>query len=467
MIDPGSIPGMKVTVMGLGINGGGLPTALYFARRGAAVTVTDLRGPEALKDSLEKLAGLPVRCVLGRHEESDFTSADLVIKNPAVAPGSPFLRAARDSGVAVETDLSVFLSIARNPIIAVTGSKGKSTTASAIAFVLARVVRGARLGGNITVSPLSFLDELAPGAPVVLELSSWQLADLRGRGLVKPLVSAFTVILPDHQDKYPGMYEYVADKKVIFAEQEPGQTAVFNADDPWQKDFPRETRAGVLSYSASPLPESQPGGWLAGEAGLARLAAGQQPRQVLGESLLPGEHNRMNLLCAGLCALAFGVKAEVIRRGLAEFPGIEHRLELVRTWRGIRLYNDSAATIPHATAEALRSLVGPVVLITGGTDKNLDFAPIVQASRVPAAILLLEGTGTEKLRAGLDAEGVRYEGPFGSLADAVARAVDRAAAAADTKGAAVLFSPGCTSFGMFLNEFDRGRKFKEIVAALA
>jgi UDP-N-acetylmuramoylalanine--D-glutamate ligase len=457
--------GMKVTVMGLGINGGGLASALYCARRGAAVTVTDLRSSEALQDSMDQLQAFPVRYVLGRHEEADFTGADLVIKNPAVSPASPFLVAARRAGVAVETDLSIFLAGSRNPLIAVTGSKGKSTTASAIAFCLSRVFRGARLGGNITVSPLSFADELAPGDPVVLELSSWQLGDLRGRGLLKPAISAFTIILPDHLDRYPGMTEYVADKKAIFQEQEPGQTAVFNLDDPWQAEFPRETRAAALYYSRSVLPDDRPGAWLEGDDGKARLI-GSAARTILGSTRVVGSHNRTNLLCAGLCLLAFGLKPEVIRKALGEFPGIEHRLELVTEWQGVRIYNDSAATIPHATAEALRSVAGPVVLIAGGTDKNIDFAPLAGVARIPSSLLLLAGTGTEKIRALLDLEGVGYEGPFSSLAEAVKVGLERARRAARETGATLLFSPGCTSFGMFQNEFDRGRRFKEIVADL-
>jgi UDP-N-acetylmuramoylalanine--D-glutamate ligase len=174
-IDISAVPGMRVTVMGLGVHGGGLASALFFARHGAVVTVTDLRAREILREPIERLREFPIRYVLEKHEEADFAGADLVIKNPAVAPSSPYLQVARRAGVAVETDLSVFLSLARNPILAVTGSKGKSTTASAIAFGLARVFPESKLGGNITVSPLAFLDELAPDAPVVLELSSCSL----------------------------------------------------------------------------------------------------------------------------------------------------------------------------------------------------------------------------------------------------------------------------------------------------
>jgi UDP-N-acetylmuramoylalanine--D-glutamate ligase len=465
--DLGSPAGMKVTVMGLGIHGGGLASALFFARRGARVTVTDLRPAATLQQSIESLREFPVRYVLERHEEEDFTGADLVIKNPAVSAVSPFLLAARKRGVRVETDLSVFLSLARNPILAVTGSKGKSTTASAIAFALARVFPGARIGGNITISPLAFLEELPADAPVVLELSSWQLGDLRGRGLLRPAVSAFTVILPDHLDKYAGMEDYVADKKAIFEEQEPGQKAVFNLDDPWQKDFPRQTRADSFFYSRSVLPAGCRGGWSEAGKGLLRLHPDDdRPVTILDTILLPGAHNRMNLLGAGVSLRLFGMEAETIRGALAEFPGVEHRMEMFRAWRGIRFYNDSAATIPHATVQALKSLPAPVVLIAGGTDKNIDFAPLGETARAPLSTVLLEGTGTTKIRVVLDAQGVSYRGPFGSLREAVEEAIARAEAAAGDAPVSVLFSPGCTSFGMFQNEFDRGRKFKEVVLSL-
>ena len=465
-IDPAHMAGVKVTVMGLGINGGGLASALFFARHGAEVTVTDLRPASVLRESMEGLRDFPVRYVLERHEENDFTSADVVIKNPAVPPTSPFLMAARNRGVAVETDLSVFLSLARNPILAVTGSKGKSTTASAIAFGLARVFPGARLGGNITVSPLAFIDELDAATPVVLELSSWQLGDLKGRGLLAPLVSAFTVILPDHLDKYAGMQEYVADKTAIFQEQRPDQNAIFNLDDPWQRDFPKMTKARSWFYSRHALPDGLDGAWLEEGGAGGRLTARSRGSRILGAALLPGVHNRMNLLCAGLALHLYGIKAEVVCRALAEFPGVEHRLEMFREWKGIRFYNDSAATIPHATVEALRSLPAPVVLLTGGTDKNIDFSPLAEVAGVPSAIVLLAGTGSEKIRGILDAAGVSYDGPYPALGEAVGAAMRKAAAVRGEEGVAVLFSPGCTSFGMFLNEFDRGRKFKEIVTAL-
>jgi UDP-N-acetylmuramoylalanine--D-glutamate ligase len=466
-VDVGAPAGLKVTVMGLGINGGGLASARFFARRGAAVTVTDLRPAEALRESMEGLREFPVRYVLERHEEADFTGADLVIKNPAVTAASPFLAAARRHGVPIETDLSVFLTLTRNPILAVTGSKGKSTTASAMAFGLSRSHPETRLGGNITLSPLAFLEELPADAPVVLELSSWQLGDLRGRGLIRPEVSAFTVILPDHLDRYAGMAEYVADKKAIFEEQRPGQKAVFNLDDPWQGEFPSQTPAESFFYSRSPLPAGLRGAWSEGGKGFARLQTGDAPVMILDSLLLPGSHNLMNLLCAGLALRLFGVEERAVRMSLAEFPGVEHRLEMFRAWRGIRFYNDSAATIPHATVRALQALPPPVVLISGGTDKNIDFMPLSETARAPLATILIQGTGTAKMLPVLERQGVTWQGPYGSLQEAVEEAISRAAAAAARGGpVSILFSPGCTSFGMFANEFDRGRKFKQIVQSL-
>jgi len=471
MRDPAAIHGRRVTVMGLGVNGGGLATARFFARRGAAVTVTDLRGPEALAPSIEALAGLPVRFVLGRHDEADFVSADLVIKNPAVRADSPFLAAAVAGGVPVETDVSVFLAMVRNPVIAVTGTKGKSTTASAIHHVLCRVAPGARLGGNITVSPLDFIDALDPADPVVLELSSWQLGDLAGRGVLRPLVSVLTVLLPDHLDRYPGMDAYVEDKKAIVREQEPDQHAVLNRDDPRQAEFADGTRARVSWYSAAPLGDDLDGAWLADAEGRFCAAPGTPARTILTATRLPGAHNRMNLLAAGLALARYGVKPEVIARSLGEFPGVEHRLELFHEAGGVRYFDDSTATMPHAAAAALDALPPPVVLVAGGADKGLDCAPLAGAARRAARVVLLAGTATAKLLPLLDADGTAYDGPFDALDPAVARAIElarglRAGSPAD-RPVSVVLSPGCASFGMFQNEFDRGRRFKESVRRLA
>lgn len=444
--------------MGLGLNGGGLASARYLAERGAAVTVTDLKTAAELEPSIRSLDGLGVRFVLGRHDEADFSGADLVVKNPAVRPDNAFLRLARR----VETDLSLFLRGCPAPVAAVTGSKGKSTTASALAWMIARGGATAHLGGNITVSPLSFAASVKPGDVVVLELSSWQLGDLKGMGVLKPKVAVITRIVPDHLDRYGTMDAYVADKRLIYADQGASDWLVYDLDDGYGPSFASEARSRPLGYGTA-LPEGLSGAAVPGpkSASIARLPGTGSVELVPERLLVPGGHARRNLAAAALGAWALGIAPDAIREASGSFAGIEHRLEAVRTRRGVRWYNDSAATVPEAVAAAVAAFDEPVTLISGGTDKKLDYRSALGAYKACSALVLLSGSGTEILRPMLDAEGVGYSGPFGSMREAV----DAAASMAKPGGVAVL-SPGCTSFGMFKNEFDRGRSFKAAVAAL-
>jgi UDP-N-acetylmuramoylalanine--D-glutamate ligase len=460
---------MKVLIMGLGLNGGGLESALYLARRGAELTITDLRDEKILAPSISKLEGLKgIRYVLGRHEMEDFRNADMVVKNPGVSPLSPFLAGARR----IETDISLFLVASPARLSAVTGSKGKSSTATAMHWVqksLESPKRRSFLGGNITVSPLSFLDELGPGDDVVLELSSWQLGDLAGwkktgndEALLKPRIALLTSILPDHLDRYGTMEAYVSDKKIIYQGQDSGDSTVAE-NDSWGRMFLSETRARPLACAASPLPENTAGAWLSGPdaPGLARIN-GKVEELVPAKLLVPGGHQKKNLLAAGLALLDLGFAADAIYRALGQYRGIEHRLEFFHEKGDLRFYNDSAATIPEAAAAGIESFESPPVLLAGGNDKGLDYGPLVRAASKTKALILLAGTGSQRLSALLKERGIPFLGPFDDLDTAVLRAID----AASGKGV-VLLSPGCTAFGMFLNEFDRGRRFKEAVLRLA
>jgi UDP-N-acetylmuramoylalanine--D-glutamate ligase len=460
--------GTKVLVMGLGLNGGGLESARYLASRGAEVSVTDLRDKNVLAPSIEKLEaglkGASIRYILGRHDMEDFEKADMVIKNPGVRPDSPYLQKARH----IETDISLFLAASPARLTAVTGSKGKSSTASALHWVLKeahdrRILPGkAFLGGNITVSPLTFLDELEEGDDVVLELSSWQLGDVKGRSLLQPRAAVLTSIMPDHLDRYGTMEAYIADKRIIYQGQDSADVTVAR-DDEWGKSFLCESKGRPLIYSAKPLPEGISGGWLTDNdgPGLARIANGKIMEIVPGKLLTPGRHQKLNLLSASLALLDLGLEADFIKESLGRFPGIEHRLEFFLESKGVRFYNDSAATIPEAAAAAIEALGSPV-LVTGGTDKNLDYTPFIKAAPKAKAVLLLAGTGSEKIRKLLDSAGVIYKGPYDSAEAAAKAAIETA-----QQGDAVVLSPGCTSFGMFLNEFDRGNKWKEAVCKYA
>ena len=465
-------------VMGLGLHGGGLESARFLLKRGALITVTDLRDEKTLSPSIEKLDKIcsdlgcpPVRYILGKHETEDFKNADIVIKNPGVRPDSPFLQASKK----IETDLSLFLSESPARLFAVSGTKGKSGTASALHWILQseRKTGKAYLGGNITVSPLTFLDDLCKDDDVVLELSSFQLGDIKDTALLKPKAAILTSIMHDHLDRYASMEEYIDDKRNIYRGQD-SSCVTIAGDDDWGKSFRSQTKARPIIWSAkqglnSPLAEGQSGGWVTQDGrGAARFHNFEGvPEEIIElvpqKILAPGSHQKLNMLSAALAACALGVSPQTIRGALAAFKGIEHRLELFHEAKGVRFYNDSAATIPEAAAACIEALTenASLVLVTGGTDKNLDFSPLAAAAKKAKAVILLAGTGSEKLRKLLAENGIAAEGPFDDLDKAVSCALSKA-----EKGDNAALSPGCASFGMFLNEFDRGRKWKEAVVRL-
>lgn len=452
------ISGLKVTVMGLGLHGGGTASARFFAEHGADVTVTDMKTEADLDPSIQALSEYPgIKFILGQHRQEDFTNADIIIKNPGVKlEGNPFLK----SAASIETDISVFLRLSKAQIIAVTGSKGKSSTASAIYFGLKNNGWDAFLGGNITVSPLSFLRETSADSTVVLELSSWQLADLRGRGILKPKCAVITPIMPDHQNWYSSMEEYVADKKLIYADMGEDSHLICNFDDGWGKVFAEETKAAVNWYSISPFPSEagiRNGAWIEEDGGYL-LKDGKVSQILPGNTKVPGKHMKTNLLNAGQVLSILGISGEKIMESTGNFPGIPHRLEFFHEGDGVKWYNDSAATIPEASARAVYAFETPVILLCGGTDKNLDYAPVAEAASKTKKILLLEGSGTRKLQKMLDSRQADYEGPYPDIKSLVA-----AAKHFSSPGDSVVFSPGSASFELFKNEFDRGNKFKEEV----
>ncbi|MCL2213725.1 MAG: UDP-N-acetylmuramoyl-L-alanine--D-glutamate ligase [Treponema sp.] len=469
---------MKALVMGLGLHGGGLESARFLLKKGADVMVTDLRDEITLMPAIEQLDRIcselgskPVRYVLGRHKTEDFKNADIVIKNPGVRQDSPFLEVSKK----IETDISLFLKYSRARLFAVTGTKGKSSTASALHRILAseRKKGKAFLGGNITVSPLTFLDELTESDDVVLELSSFQLGDIKnytvsdGSKLLKPKAAVLTPVMHDHLDRYSSMDDYIDDKRNIYRGQDSSCITVAG-DDRWGKSFLGETKGRPLVCSYARLDKGTGGGWINTDGtGIARLFADTETVELVPQRLLtPGKHQRFNMLSAALAAYGLGAEPVVIRGALASFTGIEHRLEHFHEADKIHYYNDSAATIPEAAAACIEALSGntPLVLVTGGTDKNLDFSPLSKAAGKAKDIILLSGTGSEKLESLLDENMVSYKGPFNDLEKAVQCAIESAENNMRREGSCnVALSPGCASFGMFLNEFDRGRKWKEAV----
>lgn len=477
-----------ITVMGLGLNGGGEATVRFLLKHGAYVLATDMKSAEDLKPTIDSIAAdssldtsrLTYR--LGEHRLEDFSEADCVIKNPGVKyDGNQFLAVAK----AIETDISLFLHFSKAPIIAVTGSKGKSSTVSAIHYGLTKAGFTAFLGGNITVSPLTFLDETDKTTPVVLELSSWQLADLRGRHALNPHISVITKIIPDHQNFYHSMIAYVNDKKLIYAGQTKKDYTILDFDDDaaadggtlienWGNIFARETKGRVLRYSRKPLPKNIEGVWI-DKSNKGKVRLDGEEETILKDLIVPGSHIRTNVLNAALVLKIMGVDTKRIISILASWKGVEHRLEYFHEWNGYKFYNDSAATVPEAAALASQSFGHPVVFITGGTDKGLDLSPLAEtlsnpSSIKPEAIYMLEGTATDKLIPLFKEQNIQVNGIYKNLdellttlkQDLSSKESDNSAKSAKQQKI-VVFSPGATSFGMFKNEFDRGNQFKRKV----
>ncbi|MDR2491631.1 MAG: UDP-N-acetylmuramoyl-L-alanine--D-glutamate ligase [Spirochaetaceae bacterium] len=472
--EAGRFDGVKVVVMGLGLNGGGTAAARHFASKGAELVITDIKPKEELAVSLAALNGYKYKFIQQKdYTLDDVQKNDILIKNPAVPWEHPWLAAARR----IETDVSIFLAHNKGRLTAVTGSKGKSTTAAAVHYALEKAKQSgllpgrAFLGGNIRRSPLEFIDQAGIHDDVVLELSSFQLGDIvryakHPRALLKPACAIFTAILPDHLDRYHNdMAAYIADKRALYAGQDQSCATIAQADG-WGLSFLAESRGRPFRYGDTPPPGNAPGAWLdgLGGAGIARLPSGETVEVAPASPRLPGRHHKKNLLAAALALLDRGLPSGFIREALGGFGGLEHRMEFFHESGGVRFYNDSAATLPHAVKAAMESFDTPVILVAGGRDKNLDFAPLVEGAARAKAIVLLSGsrgeggTGTAKLLPLLHKRGLPVTGPFDSPQAAAAACLQAAA-----PGDSVILSPGCASFDMFDNEFDRGEKWKAAV----
>ena len=449
--------GRRVTVMGLGTRQGGAGVAAFLARHGAEVTVTDLRGPEALGPGLAEISGLPIRLVLGEHRYEDFDAVDLIVKNPAAPWSSPYLRAAEAAGVPIEMEMSLFLRLCPAPVIGVTGTKGKTTTATLCAAMLAHGRPDTVLAGNMGISALAALERIRPDTPVVLELSSFQL-EAMGRRNLSPHIAVITNVSPDHLDRYGSFEEYVETKRLIASHQRAEDYLVLNADDPVSAAFAKTAPGRVVWAGRAPGAV-----W---EAGRLRWRRGDDVADVLeaGDVRLPGEHGRLDVALAAAAALLAEATADEVKVATRGFTGVPHRYEKVATIAGITFINDTAATAPAAALRALESTPPPFVWIGGGHDKGLDLSAVARSAAARAvACVLLAGSATAAVAEALMAAGAsQVIGPVNSMDEAVARAAPLVA----NGGGTVLLAPGTASFGLFRDEFDRGERFRAAVAAL-
>ncbi len=486
-IREGLLADVPVTVLGLARSG--IAAARFLADAGARVTVYDGRGEDELGDAIAALEGRPIRLALGPQIEpaSTWAEARLVTTSPSINPDfpttEPRLRAALQALVAARaagdpsappllSEPDLFLRLCVAPTVGVTGTKGKTTTSSLIAAILASdrehpVV----LGGNIGVPILDRLSELTPRHRVVYELSELQLPTL-SRGTT---VAVYTNVTSDHLDRHGSLEAYRRVKRILAEKVDPRGALVLNAEDPIVDGYADVGAARTVRYRRSEPPKGGLGvvdGWIVanGVEGLEGAAASDGPILPIDQLGIPGAHNVSNALAAVAVAALFGIPGPAIREAAAAFTGVEHRLEHVATVGGVRFINDSQGTQPDAVIAALQAFPAPIVLIAGGRDKGVDLsalAPVV-AERATAAVLIGE-SGRDLERRFRDAGLHRTE-----RAETLDEAVERADALAREALAArppetpatVLLSPAAASFDMFPDYAARGRAFKDAVAVL-
>ncbi|MFA6301439.1 MAG: UDP-N-acetylmuramoyl-L-alanine--D-glutamate ligase [Candidatus Paceibacterota bacterium] len=445
--------GKRITVMGLGLLGRGLGYTKFLAECGADLTVTDLKTKEQLKTSIKALSkyknlegkqashGAGIKFVLGEHRLKDFKRRDMIIKAAGVPLDSIYIKEARKNKIPVEMDVSLFAKLAPGVmIVGVTGTRGKSMTTALIYEILSNNLKDRKvyLGGNVRgVATLPLLEKAKAGDILVCELDSWQLQGF-GDAKISPHISVFTSFMDDHLNYYKGdRKKYFSDKANIFKYQKRGDILV------------------VRPHVKKIIPKSIKG----------KLIVADAKKIIDYKFIVPGEHQRENLACAVEVAKQFNIPVAQIKKTVADFKGVEGRLQFVKNYKGIRIYNDNNATTPEATIAGIRALAeikkeGKIILIGGGADKNLDLDLYVNVlNTFCKALILIPGTGTNKLL-----KDYKIKIPFEvgkNLGNIVKRALEYA-----QKGDTILFSPAFASFGMFNNEYERNDQFLEIIKKL-
>lgn len=457
--------GKRVTIMGLGLHGGGGGVAKFFCEQGADVLVTDLKSKDQLEKSLKKLKRFNIKYTLGEHKEEDFINTDLIIKNPAVPPASKYLEVAKQNNVEIETDINLFFKLCKAPIIGITGTKGKSTTATIIYEILRRKNRNVILAGNIGVSPLEFLGKINNYTKVILELSSFELDDITK----SPQIAVITAIYPDHLDRYDSYEKYIESKKLIFKYQKSDYFLVLNYENPQARDLARSTGSKVYFFSNNYYLRRE--GDRCGcfvEDGKVLFGREVEPIFNIKDFRLFGNNNILNLMAAVTVVKLLNIPNNIIKKAVVKFGGVVNRQQLIAQKRGVRYINDTTATMPDAVIHALRTMKeefpqSGIILIAGGQDKKLDYKDLVGeiVSKVKK-IILLPGTASEKIKKELLlAKAIIRIIPVESMKEAV-----KFASLEAKRGDIVLLSPAAASFNIFRNEFDRGDQFIQAVRRL-
>lgn len=453
-----SIHSKTVAVIGIGVSNRPLIEAL--AKSGIRVTACDKKDRGALGEYGTHLEALGVQLQLGPDYLKNLRQ-DIIFRTPGLRPDVPELLEARAHGSQITSEMEVFFQVCPCPIIAVTGSDGKTTTTTIIAELLRHAGKTVHLGGNIGHPLLTEAGGMKPEDFAVLELSSFQLLTMTSQS---PHIAVITNLAPNHLDVHKDMAEYIAAKENIFTHQSANDIAVFNADNDITRELSRKAIGAVRMFSRKE--ELSDGVFLRGEAIISRKNGSERQVMTTADIRLPGVHNIENYMAAA-AAVDGLVPDETIRSFAREFGGVEHRIELVRTLRGVRYYNDSIATSPSRCIAGLRSFSQKVILIAGGYDKHIPFEVLGPEIVAHVKLLVLCGATAEKIRkVTVNAPGYQEGKPEIIMADDFRKAVETAAAHA-SEGDVVTLSPACAAFDQFANFAERGKIYKQIVNELS
>ena len=442
-----------VAVIGIGVSN--TPLLELLLAEGIRVTACDKRSREQMGEQAEHLERLGCELHLGADYLKDL-DADVIFRTPGLRPDVPEIAACVDRGAVLTSEMEVFFEVCPCTIIAVTGSDGKTTTTTIIAELLKAAGKRVWVGGNIGHPLLCEADGMLATDYAVLELSSFQLMTMKH----SPHIAVVTNLAPNHLDVHRDMAEYVAAKENIFRHQSGEDVAVFNADNQITPEQSRRAPGRARLFSRQD--EVADGVFLRGEDIVCRSGGHERVVMTTGDIKIPGVHNVENYMAA-IAAVDGLVPDEVIRRFAGEFGGVEHRIELVRTYRGVRYYNDSIASSPSRTIAGLRSFHEKVILIAGGYDKHIPFDVLGPEIVEHVKLLVLCGATADKIRAAVE-NAPGYEPGKPEILDvtpftaAVEAARDRA-----QPGDVVTLSPACAAFDQFKNFAERGKFFKSIV----
>ena len=451
-----SIRGKRITVVGIGVSN--LPLIELLLRGGCTLTACDMRSREEMGGEAERLEAMGARLCLGPGYLDDL-DADILFRTPGLMPFEEHLAAAKARGSVLTSEMEVFLRLCPCRVIAVTGSDGKTTTSTIISELLKTAGYRVHLGGNIGNPLLCEIPEITPEDVAVLELSSFQLHSMN----CCPDVAVVTNVSPNHLDKHKDFQDYIDAKREILAHQRPDCRLILNLDDAHTPYLAEGAAAQKAFFSDR---QAVRDGAMLRDGVLCRVHGGEV-REVLhrDEIRLPGEHNVLNYLAAFAAVEGLVGDAEcaaVARR----FAGVEHRLEIVRVYRGATYINDSIGTSPTRTSAGLQAMRTKPIVIAGGYDKHIPFDSLGDDLCTLAKAVFLTGDTAEKIRAAMEASAFYRDGAVPvRIEEDFERAVLAAAAAAG-EGDIVLFSPACASFDHFKNFAERGKAFKSIVMDL-